>query len=252
MPRRYYYWIVVIIFVSCVPFFKRQSAFEKGVEYYQKSSYAEAVPYFLDHHQKYPADTTTLFYLQHCYRILGQSNEELVILEKLAQLGIGNTNVYLNLFHYYRNASRHDDMYAMLVTIKPTAARAIDERYVLTRGLLAELIAGASRRSVSDPIVYAASQGYIAVFPDGTFRDHDTISNGQLIVLLDRLVEPVYPKDFYALKHISDHSFLYLPYMRLVNLNILPFDADIEPHAHAATTVAAHAIGQLKQRGVID
>lgn len=252
MPHRYYYWTVIIILTSCAPFLRRPSAFEKGVEHYQQSSFQEAIHYFTDHYNTHPNDTTTLFYLQHCYRILGQHEQELAVLEKLAQLGIGNANVYLNLFHFYRKTSRHHDLYTMLVTLEPSAAEAIDQHYVLTRRLYAQLITGASRKTVSDPIVYAASEGYMTIFPDGTFRDHDTITNGNLIVLLDRLIEPIYPKDFFTMKYISDHSFLYLPYMRLVNLGILSFDANIEPHANAATSVAAHAIGRLKQRGVID
>ncbi len=252
MPRRYYYWTIVIILTSCAPFLRRPSAFEKGVELYNQSSYQEAAGYFTDHYNTHPSDTTALFYLQHCYRILGQHEQELAVLERLAHLGVDNANVYLNLFHYYGTASRHHDLYTMLVTLAPSAAQAIDRHYVLTRRLYAQLIAGAARKRVSDPIVYAASEGYIPIFPDGTFRDHDTITNGQLIVLLDRLIDPVYPKDFFSTKHISNHSFLYLPYMRLVNLGILPFDADIEPHATAATTVAARAIERLKQRGVID
>lgn len=252
MPRSYYCWIVILILTYCAPLLQRKSAFEQGLELYQETHYQEAIHYFNDHYNKHPDDTTTLYYLQNCYRVLGQTERELRVLEKLVQLGSRNENVYLNLFYYYRKASQHQALYAMLITVEPTIATAIDTHYVLTRRLYAELLTGASRRSSLDAVVFAASQGYVPVYPDGIFRDTDTITNGALIILLDRLIEPLYPTKFYAMKSISDHSFLYLPYMRLVHLGIVEFNADIEPQENAAATQAARAIARLKQRGIID
>ena len=252
MPRRYYYWIVIIILTHCASFLQRKSAFEQGLALYQEAHYQEAIHYFHDHYNKHPDDTTTLYYLQNCYRVLGQTEQELGVLEKLAQLGSHDENVYLNLFYYYRQASQHQALYAMLIAVEPAIAAAIDTHYVLTRRLYAELITGASGKSSLEAVVFAASQGYVPVYPDGIFRDDDTITNGGLIILLDRLIEPLYPTKFYAMKSISDHSFLYLPYMRLVHHGIMEFNADIEPQENAATTQAARAIAQLKLRGIID
>lgn len=231
---------------------RRKSAFEKGVEHYQQSEYKEAIHQFTEHYTTNPNDTTALYYLQSCYRALNKIEQEIVVLEALAQLGTHNENVYLNLFHYYHAASRHQDLFDMLVTVEPAIATAIDKHYVLTRRLYAELFAGASGKSSLDAVVFAASHGYVPVYPDGTFRDNDTITNGGLIILLDKLLEPLYPEKFYAMKSISDHSFLYLPYMRLVHLDIMEFDATIEPQENAATTQAARAIARLKKRGIID
>jgi hypothetical protein len=176
-----------------------------------------------------------------------------MVLEQCVENGSEDKNVYLNLFYYYRKNARFHDLYRFMLKSDSMIQDAVDKYFCLTRRLFAELLVGASTHaSQSDPVVFATTHGYLRLLPDGKFYEHDTITHGNLIILLDRLVDQVYPTRFFTLRNIPNRSFLYLPYMRLVELGILELDESLEPHDAAPISVASHAIAQLKKRGLID
>ena len=144
-------------------------------------------------------------------------------------------------------------MLLFLDDLHPSIKPVFNEKHALTRRLFAEILCGATERSLyADPMVFAISEKYLPLFPDSKFYDFDTLTNANLIILFDRLVEPVYPKDFFAMKNIQNSSYLYIPYMRLIDLGIMPFNADLDPNAYAPLTSAVTGITQLKKRGLIE
>ncbi len=251
MSYRIYYWI--LIFVGCAAFFHRRSEFDKGLERYQQSNFQEAVIHFNAYYVKHPDSDTTLYYLYDCYKRLNQPERGASVLEQLVKAGTIDENVYSALFSYYRKTSRYKDLYTLLINLDAPIKDALNKRHVLTRRLYAEIISGATNKAIySDPMVFAVSEGYIPLYPDGNFYDNDRITNGNLIILLDKLLDPIYPQKFFRMKNISSHSFLYLPYMRLVHFGIIEFDPELNPDEHASITTAVSAVTNLRNRGCID
>lgn len=253
MSDRRYFWTLVLLFLSCSPFFKRRSDFEKGLAEYQNGQYHTAVKYFNNYYNTHHESQTTMYYLYDCYKKLNNEPEAMHILEQLVNIGSTDENTYFNLFVYYRRNRNYQGLYALLNRLQPPIDHRLNEKHALTRRLYAEIICGASDRSIyADPMVFAVSEKYLPLFPDSKFYDNDTITIGNLIILFDRLVEPIYPKNFYSMTKIKNTSYLYIPYMRLVHLGIMDFDADLDPAEHAQITIAVTGIGQLKKRGLIE
>ncbi len=168
-------------------------------------------------------------------------------------MGTTDKDVYLHLFYAYRKNARYRDLYTLLTTTDRMITDAVNQHFSLTRRLFAELVSGVSMKThYSDPITFVTSHGYMSYLPDGKFYGDDTITQGNLIILLDTFVKPVYPQNFFELKNITNRSFLYLPYMRLIDVGILALDPDLDPNEHAPISIAVEAIGQLKQRGYIE
>jgi tetratricopeptide (TPR) repeat protein len=253
MPCRNYCWLLIAIHLACAPFFQRRSEFEKGLEYYRKADYNNAVNHFVRHYNTYPGSDTTLYYLYDCYKRLDKQEPGVRVLEQLVRLHTTDKDVYLTLFDYYHTTSRYRELSTLLTTLNHPLNDTLNKRYVLTRRLYAEIVSGATTSSVpNDPLDFAITQGYIPEYPDGSYGADDTITTGNLIILLDRLVEPIYPINFYTMRHISDHSYLYLPYMRLVHLGIMDFDAELDPDTYAGITAAAVALTTIVKKGLLD
>jgi len=252
MPCRYYFWSLILTLFSCATFLHRGD-FERGLACYKKGDFHKAAEYFNSHYTKHPESDSVLYYLYSCYQKLDQPERGLKLLEQLAEIGSKDEDVYLNLFYYYRKNSQYRNLFTLLVNVDPVVNDILNEHFCLTRRLFAEIISGASTKTVhSDPLVFATSHGYLTLLPDGKFYENDTITKGNLIVLLDHLVDPVYPKNFFQLRNVSNHSFLYLPYMRLIDHSILNFDPDLDPRRRAPISMAVQAIVQLKKRGFIE
>lgn len=252
MSCRYHFWAIVFLFLSCASFFQR-SEFKTGLELYEEGNLLEASKYFISYYAKNPGSETTLYYLYDCYHKLNQPEKKLQILQELVKLENEDENVYLNLFYYYQKNSKYQKLYELLLDLKSSVRDKLDKHYTLTRRLYAEIVSGVSRTPVkSDPMVYAISNGYLPTFPDNKFYDNDTIDQGNLIILLDRLVAPLYPKKFFKMKNIATTSFLYLPYMRLVDLEILEFNHDLNPSDYATISMVVTALTNLKKGGFID
>jgi tetratricopeptide (TPR) repeat protein len=254
MPSRHYFWtLVLLICISCSTFFKRRSEFEKGLIEYQKDHYQQAVIHFDVYYNEHPESQTTLYYLYDCYKKLKDEIKSVHVLEQLINIGSTDENAYLNLFLFYRRNKKYQEMFAFLNGLQPSINRVVNEKYTLTRRLFAEIVCGASDRPIyADPMVFAVSENYLPLFPDSKFYEYDTLTNGNLIILFDRLVDPIYPKDFFAMKKIQNNSYLYIPYMRLVHLGIMPFNADLDPGKWAPLTSAVTGVAQLKKRGLIE
>jgi len=250
--HRYFYPLILLL-LSCVASPKR-SEFEKGLDLYSEGEFYYASLYFNSYYRKNPQSDTTLYYLYDCYKRLNQPDKEIQILEQLKKIDSDDENVYLNLFYYYRKNAQYKDLYKLLLELQPSVKDRVDGQHALTRGLYAEIISGASRKFFRkmDPIVYATSQGYFPIFPDGKLYAGDLITKANLIILLDLLVDPIYPKKFFKAKNIPNNSFLYLPYMRLIELGILEFDPDLDPADNAKISVAVSAIVNLKKQGLIE
>jgi len=169
------------------------------------------------------------------------------------KIGSIDEKVYLALFSYYHKTARYRDLYRLLINLDSPIQDTVNEHHILTRRLYAEILCGAQEKPVSsDPLVFVVSEGYIPPFPDGQSYENDPITIGNLIILLDKLVEPVYPKQFFKIKNISNRSFLYLPYMRLIELGIVELDPELNPEENASVTTTARAVANLKKRGFID
>lgn len=188
-----------------------------------------------------------------CYKQLNESDKQLSVLEKLASKGVDDENVYLNLIYIYRKQERYRDVYNSLLRF-PQFKEDYETIYLpLTRGFFAELMCGATANDIStDPMIFCVSRGYLPLFPDGHQYENDTLTLANLIMLLDRLLEPDYPRNFHPMKHISTKSYLYLPYMRLVDSGIMQFDPYLTPDEHARVSTATRALEKLKERGRLD
>ncbi|MBE0433076.1 hypothetical protein IBX73_06365 [candidate division WOR-3 bacterium] len=244
-----YCWAAILTLACCTSLFDRKSDLERGLVHYQRRQYSEAADYFNAYYSKTPAADSVLYYLYSCYKHLGRTEEQISTLERLAARNTEDENVYLNLVHLYRTQNRYRALYNMLARIEPPASNNVDRRLLLTRRFYAELICGAAATSMqTDPLIFCVSQGYLPVSPDGQLYEGDTITTAHMIVLLDRLVDPIHPRNLYPMQNISARSYLYLPYMRLVDLGILEFDAYVAPERNASVLTAVRAIDKLKKR----
>ncbi|HEC78429.1 MAG TPA: hypothetical protein ENI34_04715 [candidate division WOR-3 bacterium] len=253
MSRRYYHWALILFVVHCTSFLDRRNDFEKGVEFYKRGELQKAVEHLTAYYTKRPRSDTTLYYLYDCYKKLNKPLQGMKVLEQLVKIGTRDENVYLSLFSSYRRMKQYKKSFSLLVNAPPKVKKTFDDHYTLTRRLFAEIVCGVSKNPIrSDPIVFAVSKKYLPLFLDGKFHDSDTITNGNLIIILDKLIEPIYPEKFFALRNIPNDSYLYLPYMRLISFNIIDLKADLVPDAPASLTTAAQAVLNLKKRGIID
>lgn len=253
MSCRHYFWAVILIFSSCASLLDRTNDFERGIELYKDKQYNEAISLFKAYHVEHPDSDSMLYYLFDCYRQLGRSDEQILTLEKLVKTGVDDENVYLNLIFYYRKHGRFNDLYELLLNIPATAREQVDKYSPVTRKLFSELICGAvAKKGKTDPMIFSVSRGYLPRFPDGQLYEDDTLTMANLIILLDRLVEPVYPRNLHPMKHISTKSYLYLPYMRLVHFGVLQFNPYETPDQYAKTSTAIHALEALRERGRFD
>jgi tetratricopeptide (TPR) repeat protein len=253
MPCRYHIWAVVVLFASCASLFDRKTEFERGVVSYENGKFREAANHFSAYHKEHPHSDSTLYYLFNCYGKLDEPENQIQVLEKLAGRGADDLNVYLNLTYLCRKHARYDQLYTVLLEIPRALAEDIDKRLILTRRFLAELISGASGQKLrTDPMVFCISKDYLPLFPDGKTYEEDTLSTANLIVLLNRLVDPFYPRNFYPMKKVSTRSYLYLPYMRLVEIGAMDLDPYLEPDRTASVLATTRALDVLISRGYLD
>lgn len=253
MPCRHHLWAVVLILSGCGTFLHRADNFEQGLNSYNNKQYDEAVNHFKAYHDEHPTHDSTLYYLFNCYKQLNKSQEQILVLEKLVNTGVDDENVYLNLIYFYRKHERYSDVYNSLLRFSPLTEDHEIKYWPLTREFFAELICGAvAHDTKTDPMIFCVSRGYLPLFPDGQQYQNDTLTQASLIMLLDRLLEPTYPRNFHPMKHISTKSYLYLPYMRLVDSGILQFDPYLTPDEYARVSMATHALEKLHKRGRLD
>jgi tetratricopeptide (TPR) repeat protein len=253
MSCRNHCWRVILIFCSCAPILHQDNELARGLQLYQNKQYAAAADHFESYHIQHPDHDSTLYYLFDCYKHMNKPEDQIEILEKLIHLKTSDVNVYLNLLHFYRKYDRYKDLYNLISRYPEELSDHLDKRLALTRRLFAELVCGACRSNVNtDPLIFTISKGYLPLFPDGELYPEDTLSNAHLVILIDRLIEPKYPRNFFPMKNVSTKSYLYLPYMRLVDSGILPFDAYLVPELPAHITTAVQAIEALVERGHFD
>ena len=253
MPGRNYFWALILISCSCASLFHRENDFERGLRLYKNKQYSEAVDYFESYHQQHPDFDSTLYYLFNCYKHLSKHQEQISVLKRLASRDVKDENVYLNLVYYYRKHEMFNDLYTLLLNSPPQIKEALDENLTLTRGFFAELICGATAQNAqTDAMTYCISKAYLPLFPDGQMYYDDTLTFAHLIVLLDRLVDPDYPHHFFPMKNVSTKSYLYLPYMRLIDYGILEFEAYLIPEQPVPVIAAVSSIAQLVKRGRFD
>lgn len=251
--RRHIWTLALLISLSCSSFFKRPSEFEKGLAEYKEKRYQKATVHFNAFYSEHPESQTTLYYLYDCYKKLNDAKKSAQILEQLITIGSTDENAYLNLFLFYRRNKKYQEMFSLLDNLDPSINDILNKRHALTRRLYAEMICGACERSIyADPMIFAVTEKYMPIFPDSKFYDLDTLTNGNLIVLFDRLVEPIYPENFFVMKKMQNNSYLYIPYMRLIDMGIMPFDAELDPDAWAELSWAVNGIAQMKNRGLIE
>lgn len=238
---------------NCASLFDRKNDFERGLNAYQNSQFRTAARYFSAYHAEHLDSDSTLYFLFDCYKRLDEPANQIMTLEKLAVRSVKDLNIYLNLSFLYRESGRHASLYRMLLNIPQSMSSAIDQRLALNRRFLAELICGATdQRIETDPLVLCISRNYLPLFPDGQLYEDDTLTVANLIVLLDRLVEPLYPQSIFPMKNISTRSYLYLPYMRLVDLGVMDFDPNLTPDENASVLAAARALNVLVAGGHLD
>ncbi len=253
MSCRHPFWAVILLFSSCASVLSHKDDFERGIELYKDKQYDEAIGFFETYHEEHPDFDSALYYLFDCYSQLGRAAQQIVILEKLVEKGVDDENVYLNLIFFYRRHDRFQELYKLLLSLPPAVAKQVDKNTPVTRKLFAELICGAvSEKIRTDPMIFTISRDYLPRFPDGHLYEDDTLTMANLIILLDRLVEPVYPRNLYPMKHISTRSYLYLPYMRLLHFEIMQLNPYLIPDQYATLSTAVHALDRLKERGRFD
>lgn len=254
MPRCYYFWIIPFFLLQCAAIFSRRNDFEKGVALYQKEKIDKAIVFFEKHYSTHPFSDTTLYYLHDCYRRQGDYNAQIQTLERLAKLNILDSQVYSILLDYYISKAMYDRFFDLYYSIPASLISVFDPRYVLTRSMYAKLLVGATRTNVlqNNPMQHVIARGYLPAGADGTYFEDDTLTIGNFIIALDNLFEPTYPKTFYPMSHIPERSFLYLPYMRLVDQGILDYQRDIDPGKIARLSMVVYAIHNMVERGIID
>lgn len=248
-----YGWTAILALLCCAPLLDRKNDLERGLISYKHQDYAAAARYFETYYSQTPDADSVLYYLYSCYEHLDRTDDQIVVLERLVARHTQDENVYLNLVHLYRTTSRYAALGNMLALIDPSAGRRVDQRLILTRRFYAELLCGAAAASMpADPLAFCVARGYLPVAPDGQIYERDTVTVAQLIILLDRLVEPTQPRALRTVPRIPARSFLYLPYLRLVELGVLDLDDDLAPEQDARVLTAARAMARLKQRGIFD
>ncbi len=253
MPGRGHLWPLVFVLAGCASFFPGRSDLKKGIALYNKNEVLRALPYFERYYQKNDRSDTVLYFLYNCYRHLNDPDRSVQSLERLIALDVNDPNVYLNVYYYYRAGKRYPDMLRLLAGLQPSISRIFDQRFPLTRQELAALLYGAAgRKSHSDPMIFALSENLLPVFPDRNLYPDDTISMAQLIIILDRRIDPDPPADLSTAVRIAPESFLYLPYMRLVGKGILALDPNMLPTDRVPLTTAARAIVNMKNRGFLE
>jgi tetratricopeptide (TPR) repeat protein len=253
MPCRRYSWIIVLLCTACASLFHHRSAFEQGLEAYKKGSFTLAAEHFEKYFAEHPTSDTALYYLYDCYKRSEDGSRSVQVLERLVHLEANDVAVYLNLINYYKTHSLCKALFNILTDLPPQFTTTVDSRWLVTRELLATVICGASTKKIySDPLVFTITEGYMPLFPNGKFYDNDTLTNGQLVVLFDRLLEPAYPGEFRKMDYVTSKSFLYLPYMRLVNRSIIEFDKTFDPSKYSTISYVVKAVSNLKKWGYID
>ncbi|UCD18974.1 MAG: hypothetical protein JSU64_05985 [candidate division WOR-3 bacterium] len=253
MSCRHCLWAIVVVFAGCASLLDRRSDFERGLQLFGNRQYSEAVEYFVAHHREFPDSDSTLYYLFNCYKHLNRQEDQTMVLEKMALRNIRDKNIYLNLVYLYREDGKYEALFNMLTRLQPAMTKEVDMSVTLTRRLLAELLCGAAGKTLqTDPMVFCISRGYLPLSPDGQLYEHDTLTTANLIVLLDRLVEPVYPRNLLQVQKIPTRSYLYLPYMRLVDQEVLEFDPHITPDRIASVITAVRALDRLDKRKRFD
>jgi len=254
MSGRYSIWAIILLIVQCSSFFDKRTDLEKAVDHYQEHDLEKAVQYFKKYYKENPSSGTVLYYLHDCYKKMGDTYACVDILERLVDLNTKDVQVYVALYVHYHSMMQYDDLYAVLISAPQSVLADFNRRFVVTRELYTKLIVGALGVSAAykDPIWYATVNNYIPVFLDGMFYEEDRITMGNLIIMNDRLMPPSYPGHFYPTQHISDHSFLYLPYMRLIDKKIIPYDKNLDPNAPVPLSLAMQVIKNMKQGGYFD
>jgi tetratricopeptide (TPR) repeat protein len=254
MSRHYCIWTVIILTLQCATVFDRRNDFEKAIAYYQKADLKKAIQHFEKHHAEHPGSDTTLYYLYDCYRRQGDHDSQITTLEELTGLGTLDHQAYTVLLSHYQTVKAYDRFFSLYASSPASLKPILDTRYALTRMLYARLVVGATRRASlsTDPLTYTVGKGYLPAGPDGILYEQDTITMGNLIVALDNLLEPVYPARFYPMTHLSERSFLYLPYMRLINAGILEYEQNMDPKEPARVSHAVQAINLMVERGYLD
>lgn len=254
MPRRHYYRALILLavfFLHCFPF-HRPSEFEKGLKRYQRGDYPRAAGYFHAYWKKHPNTDTVLYYLQDCYFRLGQNESWLGALDQLARLQVDDINVYLPLIARDRQQGRWSRIIERLCTLPPTATREFNRRFALTRRFYAELACGVSGlENTGNPLVTALTKGYLNLLPDGHAYADDTLTLGQLIMLLDRFLPAEPPRSLPPLQTLKSDSYLYFPYLRLVERGIIEFEPALVPDRPASPVECAQALRRLKNNGYI-
>lgn len=254
MPGRYYIWAIILLVIQCSSLFDKRSDLEKAIDHYHKTNIEKAVHHFNAYYQKHPTSDTVLYYLHDCYKKMGNNKARIEILERLVALNTHDVQVYVVLYAHYHSMKYYDRLFTMLASAPPSVLKEFDKQYAVTRELYAKLLVGSLNASVAyqDPIAYAVMKNYLPVFLDGMFYREDRITMGNLIIMNDQLIEPSYPGQFYFTRNISDHSFLYLPYMRLIDKKIIPHYEDLDPNAFVPLGLAMYVIRNMKMRGFFD
>ncbi|MEO0141915.1 MAG: tetratricopeptide repeat protein [candidate division WOR-3 bacterium] len=247
MPRRHHLWPLILFFFACILF--KPNYYKEGIRFYKNGEFERAAEYFQRFYNQSPAGDSTLYYLYSCYYHLGKFERCIKILNELASKDSPDENVYLNLFQYYRQSRKFSELYKMLLNLKSEILSRLDCHFPLTRTLLAEIITGATTlRSDLEPVSYTIAKGYLTCAPDQKFYGSDTITMANFITILDRLIPPVYPRKFFVIKSIPANSYLYLPYMRLIDQEILKPIPELNPEAPVSISSAVQAIDRMKNK----
>ena len=252
MPCRHYCEFLILILLSC-SIFTRRSDFEKGMACYEQGRFADAARYFEVHSTTAPSDTV-LYYLYNCYTRMNDQERAVRVLTRLVDMGAASPDIVQILFTYYRSHGRFKELYTLLTSPNLSDHHRTIGHIPLTRRLYAEILFGAHSASsqASDPVVFALTEDLIPACPDGAFYADDSITYAHLIVLLDRLVEPKYPSALRNMRYLPNTSYLYLPYMRLVDLGVLDFDPELRPGEITPVMFAVACVQRLKRKGIID
>ncbi len=252
MPHRHHHWPLIALVVpllSCTLFHK-PTDFEKGLKRYQAGDYERAARLFDTYAKRYPAFDTGLYYLCDCYARLGRTEERFRALAQLAGLHVEDINIYLNLIDHERSNGRWSGVVGLLCGLPPGVTGEYNRRFILTRRGYAELACGAAGiNDAGNPLVGALTRGYLNSLPDGFAYPDDTVTLGNLIILLDRLVPPDPPRSYPALQTLDARSYLYLPYLRLVGLGIIDYEPALDPDRPATPVECARALVRLKNAG---
>lgn len=252
MPRRHYHRPLILLAAFALHCFSfhRPSEFEKGLKRYQRGDYPRAADHFHAYWEKHPNTDTVLYYLQDCYYRLGQHESWLGVLDQLACLQVDDINVYLPLIGQDRQQGRWSRIIERLCALPPSAAREFNRRFALTRRFYAELACGAGgQENTGNPLVTALTKGYLNLMPDGHVYADDTLTLGHLIMLLDRFLPAEPPRRCPPLQTLKPDSYLYFPYLRLVERGIIEFDPALAPDRLANPVECAQALRRLKDKG---